>query len=928
MRVSTGMIYDSGLAAMQSRTGTLLRTQQQLSTGRRILTPSDDPVAAARALEVTQSQAVNANQAIMRDNVKSSLGIIDGQLDSATDLMGRVRELAVQAGDAALSSADRRSLANELRARFQEMVGLANSRDGTGQYLFGGYQTNSQPFAGSVENGVTYGGDDGARMLSVSGSRQLAISDSGNDIFMRIKNGNGVFTTATQNEKPANATHITYEGANLTNPPATIGSFEIRFWTDTAGTVKTSGQVVGSVAIPANFVPAADQFDIQLDGAALPTTVTLSNPGPFATPADFVLQLQADLDTAVGAGNVTASLDVGNRLVLTSAAQGVPSRVLLTEGNGALAAMFGAAPAETPGIDGAAGDIYFDLVNSSGDSLFTRSASTTGGAANTYTHRYQSGTPIDLSSAGPFAFDYGADAVLTGTPADGDTFTVDRTAAAFTVTGKTFGANAARATIDAGTVSDPTKWQSRANSGDLEVRFWTDVQGTVTTSGQAVGTVVIPPALTIGAAADQFSVALDGGPAQNITLTPGTYATPAAFVAQLQTDIDGVVGAGNVVVSLDAANHLVLTSTSSGVPSAVTLGAWADAGMSTLFGTPAATAGITGAAGATYYDLVDVTTGKSLFTGGASTPGSTFTHAYTSGSAIALAGSGGPGQVTFDYGASVTISGIPAGGDAFTVKSDDAYYGNGYFVTAAKTSVALNTGAGIVGNGEVLDPAKWNQAANSRNLEVRFWNDTEAVPPVLYYDLVDAETEKSLFANAASTAGGASNTFTHKFVDGDKISFSGLNVPFNGTTVDDFGVSLVIHGTPASGDSFKVQASESTSVFETMAQLIGALEEGKPSGTLGNTHLSNQLATVLSSISQIEDNFLRVRASIGSRLAEVEDLDTVGQNLDLQYSETLSRLQDLDYADAITRLTRQQMELQASQESFARVSQLSLFQYL
>ncbi|MDX9975193.1 MAG: flagellar hook-associated protein 3, partial [FCB group bacterium] len=113
MRVSTGMIYDSGLASMQNRTSTLLRTQQQLSTGRRILAPSDDPVAAARALEVQQSLAANKAQAETRNNVKSAAGIADAQLQSVTDLLGRVRELTVQAGDAALSAQDRRSIALE-----------------------------------------------------------------------------------------------------------------------------------------------------------------------------------------------------------------------------------------------------------------------------------------------------------------------------------------------------------------------------------------------------------------------------------------------------------------------------------------------------------------------------------------------------------------------------------------------------------------------------------------------------------------------------------------------------------------------------------------------------------------------------------------------------------------------------------------------
>jgi len=943
MRISTGMIYDAGLASMQKRTATLLRTQQQLSEGRRILKPSDDPVAAARALEVTQAQEVNANQSMTRDNVKSTLGIIDGQIASATNLMARVRELAVQAGNASLSINDRRSIANELRARFEEMMALANTRDGNGLYLFGGYQTGSQPFAGSVESGVTYGGDDGARMLRVSGSRELPVSDSGNDIFMRIKNGNGVFVAGMQNDKPANATHITYEGANLTNPPATTGTYELRFWTDTAGTVQTAAQAVGTVdlnaAVPLTFNTGVDNpISITIDGGA-PIVFDLDTLGTGTTYAT-ANSLVAAIQGAVGA-SATVSLDVTGNLVMTNTSTGAASTLALADGGGggndAFAAVFGA-PAIVNGANGAPGVTYFDVVDSSGISLYTNSASTAGGTGNTYTHAYQSGTPLDLSSAGPFAFDFGADAVLTGTAASGDTFTLVRDATTLTLTGKTFNANAARATVDAGSVSNPDLWRQNANSGDLEVRFWVDVAGTVNGAGQAVGTVTLPSALTVVAGtADQFTINVDGAGVRTVTIPPGVYASETDIAAAIQTGIDALAAPPvAATVTLDADNRLVVTSNTPGAASSVAIAAGAGVrdGLARFFGAPVSTAGFAGAPGATYYDLVDATTDESLFTGGTSTTGgagNTYTHRYVSGSAISLSSAGGPGQTAFDFGASVTVSGIAAGSDAFTIKSDDAYYGNGYFVTAPKTAATVNTGSGVIGTGEIRNAALWDQPANSRNLEIRFWKDSAAMPPVLYYDLVDAETEKSLFSNTTSAAGGTGNTFTHPFVAGDSIPFSGLSVPYAGppaTTVTDFGISVSITGTPASGDSFKIQASESTSVFDTMSQLIVALESGSPPGTTGNTHLANGLSTALASVGQIEDNLLRVRASIGSRLNEVDDLDTVGQNLDLQYSETLSRLQDLDYAEAITHLTRQQMELQASQQSFAKVSQLSLFNYL
>ncbi len=943
MRISTGMIYDAGLASMQKRTATLLNTQQQLSEGRRILKPSDDPVAAARALEVTQAQEVNANQTTTRENVKSTLGIIDGQIESAENLMMRVRELAVQAGNASLSINDRRSIANELRARFEEMMSLANTRDGNGLYLFGGYQTGSQPFAGSVESGVTYGGDDGARMLRVSGSRELPVSDSGNDVFMRIKNGNGVFVAAMQNDKPANATHVTYEGATLANPPATTGTYELRFWTDTAGTVKTSAQAVGTTVdltalaggYPATFTDGVDsQMTITVDGVAQLVDLDPAGTGTAYADADAIVSA---VQAAVGA-SATISMSTTGRLVVTSASSGAPTSTLAVAPSALVTRLFGGTTI-TNGINGAAGTTYADIVDpTTGVSLYTNSASTAGGTTNTYTHAYQSGTPFDLSSAGPFAFDFGADAVLTGTAASGDTFTLVRDATTLSLTGKTFNANAARATVDAGSVSNPDLWRQSANSGDLEVRFWVDVAGTVTGAGQAVGTATMPSALTVVAGtADQFTINVDGAGVRTVTIPPGAYASEAAIAAAIQNGIDALAAPPvAATVTLDAANKIVVTSDTPGATSSIAIAAGAGArdGLARFFGTPASTAGFAGAAGATYYDLVDATTGESLFTGGTSTTGgagNTYTHRYVSGSAISLSSAGGPGQAAFDFGASVTVSGIAAGSDAFTIKTDDAYYGNGYFVTAAKTATTVNTGSGVIGTGEIRNPALWDQPANSRNLEIRFWKDATAMPPVLYYDLVDAETEKSLFSNTTSAAGGSGNTYTHPFVAGDSIPFSGLNVPYAGppaTTATDFGISVSITGTPASGDSFKIQASESTSVFDTMAQLIGALESGSPPGTTGNTHLANGLSTALASVGQIEDNLLRVRASIGSRLNEVDDLDTVGQNLDLQYSETLSRLQDLDYAEAITHLTRQQMELQAAQQSFAKVSRLSLFDYL
>jgi flagellar hook-associated protein 3 FlgL len=147
-------------------------------------------------------------------------------------------------------------------------------------------------------------------------------------------------------------------------------------------------------------------------------------------------------------------------------------------------------------------------------------------------------------------------------------------------------------------------------------------------------------------------------------------------------------------------------------------------------------------------------------------------------------------------------------------------------------------------------------------------------------------------------------------------------------TITDFGVSVTIDGQPASGDAFKVRASESQSVFDTLANTIKLLESGKPIETMGNVQFHNELGAILSSLGRAEDSILSARAMFGSNLSEVDSLDSVGESLNVQFEDTLSTLQDLDYAEAITKLTRQQMELQAAQQSFTKISQLSLFDYI
>jgi flagellar hook-associated protein 3 FlgL len=194
MRISTSMLFQQSAAKISDLQSNLVKTQQQLSTGRRILTPADDPVAAARALDVTQSQSVNAQYATNRQTAVSSLTTVDGVLASVTSTLQDVKTQTVYAGNGTLSNSDRSNLAIQLSSDLDQLLALANSTDGIGNYLFSGYQTGTQPFV-KTATGAQYNGDQGQRQIQVDSSRQMAVSDSGQAIFQG--NNQDVFKTLT-----------------------------------------------------------------------------------------------------------------------------------------------------------------------------------------------------------------------------------------------------------------------------------------------------------------------------------------------------------------------------------------------------------------------------------------------------------------------------------------------------------------------------------------------------------------------------------------------------------------------------------------------------------------------------------------------------------------------------------------------------------
>lgn len=191
MRIATVQIYQRGLDSMLDQQARVFKTQLQLGTGHRFTSPGEDPTAAAQVIGLNESLAITQQYRDNASAARARLGLEDSTLRGMTDALQRARELAVQANNDTLSAGDRRGLAQEVRQILDQVQGLANTRDASGEYIFAGFQTQRLPFTTDGVGTFTYNGDQGQRKLQIGPARQVAISDSGMDLFMKVRNAAG-----------------------------------------------------------------------------------------------------------------------------------------------------------------------------------------------------------------------------------------------------------------------------------------------------------------------------------------------------------------------------------------------------------------------------------------------------------------------------------------------------------------------------------------------------------------------------------------------------------------------------------------------------------------------------------------------------------------------------------------------------------------
>jgi flagellar hook-associated protein 3 FlgL len=202
------------------------------------LSAADEPVAAARALELVIAQNANTKFSDNRVGAQFKLNTLETSLSSISDLLVAAQTITVGAGNGTYSNQDRASIAAELGGSLQQIIGLANSQDASGNYIYAGFKTTTTPFVAN-STGASYAGDNQQQLIQVDTQQQMAVSFSGssvfqtgtNDVFKTLSDLVTLLNTPATPATPFNAdglktalTNLQGSLDNILNIRATVGA--------------------------------------------------------------------------------------------------------------------------------------------------------------------------------------------------------------------------------------------------------------------------------------------------------------------------------------------------------------------------------------------------------------------------------------------------------------------------------------------------------------------------------------------------------------------------------------------------------------------------------------------------------------------------------------------------------------------------------
>jgi len=196
MRLSTAQLFNQSITSVLQKQTATSKILEQLSTGKKVNTSGDDPVAALGIDNLNQRNALVDQFMKNIDYANNRLAVTESKLGSAEDLTGSIREQLMRAVNGTLSDSERQMIADEMKDSLEELLSIANSKDESGNYLFSGFSTDKQPFSfdNSTPPKIVYSGDSGVRDSLVQSGVAIGTNIPGDLAFMKAPNGLGDYS--------------------------------------------------------------------------------------------------------------------------------------------------------------------------------------------------------------------------------------------------------------------------------------------------------------------------------------------------------------------------------------------------------------------------------------------------------------------------------------------------------------------------------------------------------------------------------------------------------------------------------------------------------------------------------------------------------------------------------------------------------------
>jgi flagellar hook-associated protein 3 FlgL len=310
MRITEGLSQTQFLNSINALESGINQTQNQMSSSLQFTTASQNPTAAGSVNNYKQALAQSQQYGTNATSAQTNLNTEDNALSQVQTQLQALRTLALEANSGTLTNSNRSAIATQAVQIQNSLLALANTQNGNGEYIFGGFAAQTQPFTLSAA-GATYNGDQGQRQVQIAAGQTVADGDNGDTVFNQIKTGNGTFAVAPN----AINTGSGIVGATTVSNPAAYdgGTYAITFAAAGAYTVTEGATVVTTGSYTDGGTIAFNGVQVTLSGQPASgdsfSLAPSTNQSMFTTVQNLVSALQTGVSSPVSSTGLNNSIN-------------------------------------------------------------------------------------------------------------------------------------------------------------------------------------------------------------------------------------------------------------------------------------------------------------------------------------------------------------------------------------------------------------------------------------------------------------------------------------------------------------------------------------------------------------------------------------------------------------------------------------------